>query len=75
MERYWKTIQVELINRLHIKDESSIRYFCSIYKKYYNETRPHQALLGSQPSRESQKRPTLSKLHLLKYEKIIFLIT
>jgi hypothetical protein len=70
MERYWKTIQVELINRLHIKDESSIRYFFSIYIKYYNETRPHQALLGSQPSRESQKTPTLSKLHLLKYEKI-----
>ncbi|MGK0366905.1 MAG: hypothetical protein ACI9QD_000035 [Thermoproteota archaeon] len=37
---------MELVDRLHIQDESSIRYFCKIYKTYYNEIRPHQDLLG-----------------------------
>lgn len=70
MERYWKTLQIELVDRLHIQDESSIRYFCNIYKQYYNETRPHQGIFGFVPSEPSQQKASISNLHLLKYEKV-----
>jgi transposase InsO family protein len=60
MERYWKTLQIELIDRLHIQDESSIRYFCNIYKNYYNEIRHHQGIFSFVPSEPSQKKVIIS---------------
>jgi transposase InsO family protein len=60
MERYWKTLQIELVNRVHIQDESSMRYFCNIYKSYYNETRPHQGLFRNVPLEPNQQKKIIT---------------
>ena len=49
IERFWKTLQVECISRLHIQNEASVKYFCNEYKNYYNEKRPNQGLDGQTP--------------------------
>lgn len=70
MERYWKSLQEELIFRLHIQDELSIKYFCSKYRRYYNDTRPHQGILGETPSQVRALIPLISDLSSLQYYKI-----
>ena len=70
IERYWKTLQEELIDRLHIKDETSIRHFCSKYQKYYNGIRPHQGILGQTPSKLKIENSIIINLSSVRYEKI-----
>ena len=70
MERYWKSLQKELIFRLHIQDESSIRYFGIKYLSYYNKVRPHQGICGETPSQKREKNTQIFDLSSIRYEKI-----
>ncbi len=70
IERYWKSLQHELIFRLHIQNESSLRYFCNKYEIYYNETRPHQGILGKTPSQTNKIKSSTQDLSSIKYKKI-----
>jgi len=70
MERYWKTLKEELIFRLHLQDESSIRYFCNKYRGYYNEIRPHQGISGKSPIQLKTMESPVTNLQSVKYKKI-----
>ncbi len=63
-------LQIEIVNRLHIQDESSIRYFCCRYKSYYNGIRPHQGICGEIPSQSREESLQLFDLSRVRYEKI-----
>ncbi len=70
IERYWKSLQEELICRLHIQNESSLRYFCNKYEIYYNEIRPHQGILGKIPGQMNKAKSLIQDLSSIKYQKI-----
>lgn len=69
IERFWKSLQVECVYRLHIQSEASIKYFCSKYKKYYNEIRPHQGLAGGTPKKIKVISSNIFDLSAVKYKK------
>jgi transposase InsO family protein len=70
IEKYWKTLQIELIDRLHIQDEASIRYFSKKFQIYYNETKPRQALLENATSKKTSKDISLMDYNKIKYQKV-----
>ncbi|MBT8374681.1 MAG: integrase core domain-containing protein [Deltaproteobacteria bacterium] len=69
IERFWKSLQVECIWRLHIQNEDSIRYFCHEYKNYYNKIRPHQGLDGGTPKEVRIVASNVFDLNTVKYKK------
>ena len=69
IERFWRTLQNELVDRIHLKDESSVRYFCNLYIEYYNEIRLHQGILGARPS-NNHTNEKIKDLSSIKFEKI-----
>jgi putative transposase len=69
IERFWRSLQGECIYRIHIQNESSIRYFCNKYKDYYNKVRPHQGLVGKRPVENGNLKKNLLNLKELKYKK------
>ncbi|OFZ26638.1 MAG: hypothetical protein A2381_16735 [Bdellovibrionales bacterium RIFOXYB1_FULL_37_110] len=70
MERYWKTLQEELIFQLHLQDESSIRYFCNKYRGHCNEIRSHQGISGKTPIQFKTMELPVTNLQSVKYKKI-----
>jgi len=69
IERFWKGFQDELIDRLHIKNMASIRFFCREYQSYFNQIRPHQGIEGSVPSLGKIKGAKIFDLKSVKYIK------
>ena len=70
MERYWRSLQEELIFRLPIQNESSLRYFCRNYSAYFNSHRPHQGILGQTPVGKAEKQTQVVDLNTFKYKKV-----
>ncbi len=70
MERYWRSLQNELVFRLPIQNKFTLQYFCKNYQIYFNEIRPHQALLGKTPINNNFKQSLIIDLCAVRYEKI-----
>ncbi len=70
MERYWRSIQNELIFRIPIQNEFTFRYFCRNYQVYFNEVRPHQGLLGKTPINKILEQSRIVDLCAVRYKKI-----
>jgi transposase InsO family protein len=54
VERFWRTLNTDLIEGTHFDSLQHFRDELFAYLLYYNQLRPHQALLGNSPLTHSQ---------------------
>ena len=69
IERFWKTLQIECIDRIHFKNGATLNRFCMQCEKYYNEIRPHQSLDGCIPDKKYQTIAKVDNLNTFRYKK------
>lgn len=75
-ERIQKTEKDEVLRRIPIRDVHHCAELNTLYKNYYNNQRPHQALDGLTPeNRVSLKTPVLSEKKVIKISEVNGLIT
>ncbi|MDC0980277.1 integrase core domain-containing protein [Bdellovibrionales bacterium] len=73
VERFIKTLKLELLLRVPIHDTISLSRVCASYKSYFNYLRPHQGIGGCRPSDDGQTVPKVSDLSSVRYEKKAYL--
>jgi putative transposase len=56
VERFIKSLKLELLLRIPVSDSVFLNRTCSRYKSYYNNCRPHQGIDGCTPNKDDTKR-------------------